>query len=227
MALHKMIRLISQSLGGQAYLNFMGNEFGHPEWIDFPREGNNDSFKYCRRQWNLQYDADLRYGSLAEFDKVMNHTEMKFNYMESEHQYVSLNNDEDKVIVYEKGDLLFIFNFHGNKSYSDYDIGTFWKSDHFILFDSDEERFDGHRRLDDAHGKWIKPVARKTNERPYTLRLYLPSRCCIVLCPYEAAQSKTFGIPEMPKILDSDNLMNDVKGSQPVTMAAQKPQQTA
>lgn len=75
MALHKMIRLISQSLGGEAYLNFMGNEFGHPEWIDFPREGNGFSYKYCRRQWNLLYDKDLRYFNLAEFDKSMNRAE--------------------------------------------------------------------------------------------------------------------------------------------------------
>lgn len=32
-----MIRLLTFSLGSKAYLNFMGNEFGHPEWIDFPR----------------------------------------------------------------------------------------------------------------------------------------------------------------------------------------------
>jgi len=72
MALHKMIRLLSQSLGGQAYLNFMGNEFGHPEWIDFPREGNGNSYQYCRRQWNLMYDEKLRYGDLYRFDEKMN-----------------------------------------------------------------------------------------------------------------------------------------------------------
>ena len=76
MVIHKMIRLISQSLGGEAYLNFMGNEFGHPEWIDFPREGNGDSYDHCRRQWNLMYDTNLRYPQLYEFDKTMNHTEI-------------------------------------------------------------------------------------------------------------------------------------------------------
>jgi len=69
MALHKMIRLISMSLGGEAYLNFMGNEFGHPEWIDFPREGNSNSYDYCRRQWNLMYDEKLRYPLLYNWDK--------------------------------------------------------------------------------------------------------------------------------------------------------------
>ena len=76
MAIHKMIRLFSMSLGGEAYLNFMGNEFGHPEWIDFPREGNSDSYVHCRRQWNLMYDKNLRYPQLYEFDKTMNHTEI-------------------------------------------------------------------------------------------------------------------------------------------------------
>ena len=85
MALHKMIRLVSQSLGGEAYLNFMGNEFGHPEWIDFPREGNGNSYDYCRRQWNLMYDTNLRYGQLCEFDIVMNATEIQFKSMISEH----------------------------------------------------------------------------------------------------------------------------------------------
>jgi 1,4-alpha-glucan branching enzyme len=74
-ALHKMIRLLTQSLGGEAYLNFMGNEFGHPEWIDFPREGNNFSYHYCRRQWNLVDDQNLRFKQLFAFDQEMNKSE--------------------------------------------------------------------------------------------------------------------------------------------------------
>jgi 1,4-alpha-glucan branching enzyme len=155
MALHKMIRLLSQSLGGEAYLNFMGNEFGHPEWIDFPREGNNESYDYCRRQWNLMYDKDLRYGQLYQFDEVMNQTEVAFGSMIKDHQYVSLSHEEDKIIAYEKGELLFIFNFHPDKSYENYPIGTHWKSDHFVVFESDEERFGGFRRLDNAHRIWF------------------------------------------------------------------------
>mmetsp|Transcript_15203 Transcript_15203/g.23482 ORF Transcript_15203/g.23482 Transcript_15203/m.23482 type:complete len:226 (+) Transcript_15203:1363-2040(+) len=71
MALHKMIRMLTMNLGGEAYLNFMGNEFGHPEWIDFPRAGNNHSFHYCRRQWSLKYDENLRYGQLGNFDQTL------------------------------------------------------------------------------------------------------------------------------------------------------------
>ena len=70
-ALHKMIRLITLSLGGEGYLNFMGNEFGHPEWIDFPREGNGWSHYYCRRQWHLADDKDLKYEWLQAFDGAM------------------------------------------------------------------------------------------------------------------------------------------------------------
>lgn len=85
MALHKMIRLLSISLGGEAYLNFMGNEFGHPEWIDFPRQGNNFSYHYCRRQWSLKYNKDLRFEQLGNFDQVMNHWENVFSVMSHPH----------------------------------------------------------------------------------------------------------------------------------------------
>ena len=78
MALHKMMRILTQSLGGEAYLNFMGNEFGHPEWIDFPREGNDFSYHYCRRQWHLSDDDNLRFSCLKKFDVAMNTLESDF-----------------------------------------------------------------------------------------------------------------------------------------------------
>ena len=139
MALHKMIRLITMSLGGEAYLNFMGNEFGHPEWIDFPREGNNYSYHYCRRQWNLKYNKDLRYGQLGEFDKTMNYWENVCGSNLKPHEYVTLTNEEDKIIAFEKGELVYIFNFHPNNSYKDYLVGTHWRSDHMILYETDME----------------------------------------------------------------------------------------
>lgn len=113
-ALHKMIKLITLTLGGEAFLNFMGNEFGHPEWIDFPTERNNYSMHYCRRQWSLMYNKELRFMDLACFDRQMNYWESLFNVGVHGHQYVTLYNEGDKVIVYEKGDLVFIFNFHTN-----------------------------------------------------------------------------------------------------------------
>lgn len=119
-ALHKMIRLITFSLGGEAYLNFMGNEFGHPEWIDFPRQGNNFSYHYCRRQWSLCDNPSLCFSWLAEFDRAMNEHEATYTVMQSKHQFVSRQNDADKVIVFERGPLLFVFNFHSSKSYEHY-----------------------------------------------------------------------------------------------------------
>lgn len=188
LALHKMIRLITLSLGGEAYLNFMGNEFGHPEWIDFPRAGNNFSYHMCRRQWSLKYNPDLRYGQLGEFDRVMNYWENVFGVMEHPHQYVSLASEEDKVIVYEKGELVFIFNFHPAKSYEHYLIGTHWKSEHMILYETDEERFGGHQRLNDGHNKWYATREQNQHNRRYSLQIYIPNRCAIVLVPFEFAQ---------------------------------------
>lgn len=102
----------------------MGNEFGHPEWIDFPREGNNFSYHYCRRQWNLVDDRHLKFACLREFDTVMNKWEEIFHTMESGHTHVSLSHEDDKIIVFERGPLLFIFNFHPTKSFKDYRVGT-------------------------------------------------------------------------------------------------------
>ena len=70
-ALHKMIRLLTSSTINGGYLNFMGNEFGHPEWIDFPREGNGWSHKYARRQWRLFDNKNLCYHYLGDFDSAM------------------------------------------------------------------------------------------------------------------------------------------------------------
>lgn len=124
-ALHKMIRLITHALGGEAYLNFMGNEFGHPEWLDFPRVGNNDSYHYARRQWNLVDDPLLKYKFLNEFDKAMNLTEEKYGWLRSDPAYVSWKHEGDKVIAFERGGVLFVFNFHPTQSFTDYRVGKF------------------------------------------------------------------------------------------------------
>merc|ERR1719352_2128615 len=111
MSLHKMIRLLVHGLAGEGYLNFMGNEFGHPEWLDFPRVGNGESYHYARRQWNLADDQNLRYFELNNFDKALQALEEKFSFMSHEHQFVSMACEERKVIVAERGPLLFVFNF--------------------------------------------------------------------------------------------------------------------
>ena len=109
--LHKMLRLFTISLGGEGYLNFIGNEFGHPEWIDFPREGNNWSYKYARRQWSLMDRGDLKYKYLSNWDKAMISL-VKENEVLAAPDAKQINMDAaNKVIIYEKGGLVFIFNF--------------------------------------------------------------------------------------------------------------------
>lgn len=122
-ALHKMIRLITHALGGEAYLNFIGNEFGHPEWLDFPRIGNNESYHYARRQWHLVDDQLLKYKYLNDFDRAMNTTEAEYRWLDANPAYVSRKHEGDKIIAFERGGLLFVFNFHPDRSFTDYRIG--------------------------------------------------------------------------------------------------------
>ncbi|KFD50902.1 hypothetical protein M513_08215 [Trichuris suis] len=124
LALHKMIRLITHALGGEGWLNFMGNEFGHPEWLDFPRAGNNVSYHYCRRQWNLVDDDLLRYKFLNNWDRAMNMAEEKYHWLSSGPGYTSWKHEGDKVIAFERGGVLFVFNFHCSKSFADYKVGV-------------------------------------------------------------------------------------------------------
>lgn len=121
-------------------------------------------------------NKDLKYSMIAEFDKVMNQVEMQFGSKIKEHQYVSLSHEEDKIIVFEKGDLLFVFNFHPSKSFENYEIGTKWGSSHFIVFESDEHRFGGLKRLEGAHNHWFTAEPKETHKRPYTLKIYIPNR---------------------------------------------------
>ena len=147
-ALHKMIRLITHSLGGEAYLNFMGNEFGHPEWLDFPRSGNNDSYHYARRQWNLVDDPLLKYKYLNEFDRAMNNLEERVGWLHSDPAYVSWKHEGDKVIAFERAGLVFVFNFHPTQSFTGYRVGTNWSGSYKIALSSDDDVFGGFNRLD-------------------------------------------------------------------------------
>ncbi|KAL6305825.1 glycoside hydrolase superfamily [Sparassis latifolia] len=178
-ALHKMIRLLVHSLGGEGYLNFEGNEFGHPEWLDFPREGNGNSFHYARRQWNVVDDKLLRYRYLNEWDKAMNHTEEKYGWLAAEPAYVSLKHEVDKVIVFERAGLLFAFNFHSTKSFTDYRVGVEEPGEYHIVLTSDEKRFGG---FDNVHlGGQYFTTPLEWNGRKNWLQVYIPTRTCIVL----------------------------------------------
>lgn len=184
MSLHKMIRMITFALGGEGYLNFIGNEFGHPgslqlilEWLDFPREGNGNSFHYARRQFDLVDDKLLRYRFLGNFDSAM----MKLNEWHPwlhGHQYVSLKHECDKVICAERGDLLFVWNFHPTQSYPDYKIGSCWHGDYKIVLDSDWREFGGHER--NSRETVFKTQREAWNGRDYSMQVYLPCRTCVV-----------------------------------------------
>lgn len=179
LALHKMIRLLVHTLGGEGYLNFEGNEFGHPEWLDFPREGNNNSFQYARRQWNVLDDDILRYKYLNEFDAVMNNTEEKYKWLSAPQAYVSLKHEGDKMIVYERAGLLFIFNFHPTKSFTDYRVGVDVAGEYSVIFTSDEKRFGGFDNV--SLKTTYKTTAMEWHTRKNWLQVYSPSRTCTVL----------------------------------------------
>ncbi|KAF9569108.1 glycoside hydrolase family 13 protein [Agrocybe pediades] len=196
-ALHKMIRLLTHSLGGEGYLNFIGNEFGHPEWLDFPREGNGNSFHYARRQWNVVDDEVLRYKYLNNFDRSMNHLAGQYGWLEAPQvrtlandrkpdsqapltqAYVSLKNESDKVIVFERAGLLFVFNFHPNKSFTDYRVGVEEGGEYRIVLSSDEKRFGGFDNIMLDSKFFTEPM--EWNGRKNFLQVYIPSRTCIVL----------------------------------------------
>ncbi|XP_072477736.1 1,4-alpha-glucan-branching enzyme isoform X2 [Notamacropus eugenii] len=177
--LHKMIRLITHALGGEGYLNFMGNEFGHPEWLDFPRKGNNESYHYARRQFHLSDDELLRYKFLNNFDKDMNKLEERFGWLSAPQAFVSEKHEENKIIAFERANLLFLFNFHPKKSFTDYRVGTASTGKFKIVLDTDEEKYGGHQRVDHNTDFISEPFGH--NDRPCSLLVYIPSRVGLVL----------------------------------------------
>ncbi|MGC4030806.1 MAG: alpha amylase C-terminal domain-containing protein [Tepidisphaeraceae bacterium] len=180
-ALHKMIRLLTFSLAGEAYLNFMGNEFGHPEWVDFPREGNGYSYHYCRRQWNLMEADYLRYKGLAEFDRAMQKIDQPYNLLEDKLIELLWVHESDKQLVYRRGPLVFVFNFHPTNSYSDWQIPVPDGVDYKVILNSDAKHFEGPGLC--AEGQ-VYPVQRGPYaDRLASLKIYVPSRSVQVLAP--------------------------------------------
>ena len=170
-ALHKMIRLVTMTLAGEGYLNFMGNEFGHPEWIDFPREGNGWSYHYCRRQWHLADDPLLKYEWLLEFDKAL------VAMVQDKKVYAKAPvglyiDDESKVLVYERGGMIFALNFDPTRSYPSYFVPTKKKGSYVPVLSTDEERFGGWDRIDLS----ATYTAAKTEKSGIGFPVYLPAR---------------------------------------------------
>ncbi|KAH3744490.1 1,4-alpha-glucan branching enzyme [Pelomyxa schiedti] len=176
--LHKLIRFITFVIGGEGYLCFMGNEFGHPEWVDFPRAGNNESYHYARRRWDLAKDTLLRYAHLLEFDKGMLSLDMKFNLLSSDPAFITLTHESDKIIVAERAGLIFTFNFHPTTSFVDYPIPMRQTGQFEIIFHSDLAGYGGHCRVCDSIVYHTQPFG--VHGHPYSMRTYLPNRCAIV-----------------------------------------------
>ncbi|KAF4980076.1 hypothetical protein FZEAL_3857 [Fusarium zealandicum] len=179
MALHKMIRLVTHALGGEGYLNFEGNEFGHPEWLDFPREGNNNSFWYARRQLNLTEDPLLRYHFLNNFDGLMNNCEAKYGWLNAPQAYISLKHEGDKVIVFERAGLVFVFNFHPTNSFSDYRIGIDVAGTYRVVLNTDSKEVGGFNRIDEGTRFFTTPM--EWNNRSNWTHVYIPCRTALVL----------------------------------------------
>ncbi len=178
MALHKLIRLITLATAGNGYLNFMGNEFGHPEWIDFPRPGNNWSYRYARRQWRLRDNPQLKYHFLAAFDRDMVALAEKYTFLKGQKPILLHEHNDDKVLIFRRSGLLFAFNFHPNNSYNHYRFTISTEGKYQMILDSDATQYGGHGRLEP--GQDHLSSADPETGRP-RLSLYLPSRSVQVL----------------------------------------------
>ncbi len=181
MALHKMIRLITLATADRGYLNFMGNEFGHPDWIDFPREGNNWSFKFARRQWHLEDDVNLKYHLLARFDRDMISLAQKHRFLEGSIPQLLHEDSSQKIIIFKRANLVFAFNFHPSQSFTDYRFEA-PPGKYMMILDCDAQKYGGYGRLlpQQTHFTLLDATEAKSRNM---LSLYLPARSAFVLCP--------------------------------------------
>ncbi|WP_290374779.1 alpha amylase C-terminal domain-containing protein [Paramuribaculum intestinale] len=180
MALHKMIRLVTASTINGGYLNFMGNEFGHPEWIDFPREGNGWSYKYARRQWDLVDRKELKYSYLNDFDNAM------ISLISGVYNFQDLpvtklwEKDDDQILAYRRGDFVFVYNFNPFKSFSDYGILT-PPGEYQVVLSSDSPLYGGYGNIDETVHHFTIPDPLFEPHGVAWLRLYMPARSAQVL----------------------------------------------
>ena len=178
-ALIKIIRLLTLTLGSDGYLNFMGNEFGHPEWIDFPREGNGWSFKYARRQWSLADNDRLKYQWLRDFDRDM----LRFSRL---HRILSKKDadqlwidEEKKLLAYSKGGLLYLVNLHPTNSYTDFRLPchTIGEGTYRLVFSTDNPKYGGHGRTDESYRYITEPA---DSNHTIGFKVYTPCRTMMV-----------------------------------------------
>ncbi len=179
-AMHKMIRLVTLATINGGYLNFMGNEFGHPEWIDFPREGNGWSYKYARRQWDLVDRKELRYCELNDFDNAM------IRLVGDVYDFQALpveklwDKDDDQVLAFKRGDLVFVFNWAPFKSYDGYGFLA-PEGEYEVVLSSDSKEFGGFGNIDEGIHHFTQPDPLYSPDSKGWLKLYLPARTCQVL----------------------------------------------
>jgi 1,4-alpha-glucan branching enzyme len=167
------------SLAGEGYLNFMGNEFGHPEWIDFPREGNGWSYKYARRQWSLADNGYLKYGWLQQFDIDMLRMEKKYRLLGPGASRSLWIDQENKLIAYERRGLVFVFNFHPERSEEAFFVPTQDASsgEYRVILSTDRPEYGGTGRIDEEY----RYAVRQVDGRGNGFEIYVPCRTAIVL----------------------------------------------
>ena len=174
-ALHKMIRLFTLAGGGEGYLNFMGNEFGHPEWIDFPREGNGWSFHYCRRQWSLKENGMLKYQWLNDFDHDMVAVTKESRIFDQRMADMMLMKAPEQTCAFYRNGLLFVFNFHFQRSLNNVLIPVHQPGEYTVVLSSDDEQYGGFGNV--TH----QTYSTKAFDGKHYIELYIPARTCFVL----------------------------------------------
>ena len=177
--LHKLIKFLTMTLAGEGYLNFMGNEFGHPEWIDFPREGNNWSYHYARRQWSLMENKELAYDYLLNFDKEILAFIKEYKVLEAKDLLNLWSDEELNLLAFRKGGLIFLFNFNPTESFAEYELPTMEAGKYKIVFNSDEPIFGGYARISSDYIYDTKILSKKENKIGITI--YSPCRTVLVL----------------------------------------------
>jgi 1,4-alpha-glucan branching enzyme len=191
LALHKLIRLATVASAGHGYMNFMGNEFGHPEWVDFPREGNNWSYHYARRQWSLRDNPELKYHFLAEFDRAMlDALDAGAALAPGAPRLLHMSN-ADHVLAFERSGRFLLFNFHPARSLADYEI-EFPPGEYVLVLDTDEPRFGGHARVTPGQRYFTRP-RREAKALRHMLSVYLPCRAALVLKKADGGRRKAEG----------------------------------
>lgn len=179
-ALHKMTRLLTMAAGGTGYLTFMGNEFGHPEWIDFPRPGNGSSYHYCRRQWSLLENGFLKYECLNAFDRDMIALARKYKIFDQTYPDLTWMREDDHIVAFERGGLVFVFNFDPARAFPDYAIPVTKPADHQVLLTTDDICYNGFGNIYHNRLSAFTPGMEGSH-----IKLHLPPRTAVVLAPAE------------------------------------------